>query len=145
VNLTFQAYHLMIGIGLAMIVLTLTGIVGWWRGWLWTCRPLLWVLVFAVLLPQIGNQIGWMTAEVGRQPWIVWGLMRTEEGLSTVVGAGSIVISLTLFMLVYLLLFAVFIFMMNHKIHDGPEDVHSEEYSRFREAFMQATSRKGGR
>jgi cytochrome bd ubiquinol oxidase subunit I len=142
VNLTFQGYHAMIMMGCAMIAIALLGAVGWWRGWIWRWRPFLWVLVVAVLLPQLANQIGWMTAEIGRQPWIVWGLMRTGEGLSTVVSAANIVTSLVLFMLVYLLLFAVFVFMLNHKIKDGPEDIHSEEYGRFREAVMEITKGK---
>lgn len=140
-NPTFQSYHIMITFGVALIAIALVGILGWWRGWLWTYRPFLWVLVVAVLLPQIGNQVGWMTAEIGRQPWIVWGVMRTGDGLSTVVSVQHIIISLTLFMLVYLMLFAVFIFMLNHKIHDGPESIHSEEYGRFREAVMELTAK----
>lgn len=141
-NLTFQGYHAMITMGLTMLAIVLGGVLGWWRGWLWNSRAYLWILVVAVLLPQLANQIGWMTAEVGRQPWIVWGLMRTTHGLSEVVSVPHIVISLVLFTLVYLLLFAVFVFMLNHKIKDGPEDVHSEEYGRFREAVMALTAGK---
>jgi cytochrome d ubiquinol oxidase subunit I len=139
VNATFQAYHAMITIGILLFALAIVGAIGWGRGWLWNNRPVLWMLVFAVILPQIANQLGWMTAEIGRQPWIVWGLMRTNDGLSTVVSAPNIVISLALFTLVYLMLFFVFIFMLNHKIRGGPEDVHSEEYGRFREAVMALT------
>ena len=142
VNATFQAYHAMISIGMILLAVALAGIVGWRGGWLWRSRWLLWVMVFSVILPQVANQLGWMTAEVGRQPWIVWGLMRTHAGLSTVVSASSVVISLVLFTLVYLLLFFVFLFMLNHKIHGGPEDVHSEEYGRFREAVMALTGGK---
>lgn len=141
-NLTFQGYHIMISIGMALIAIALLGVIGWWRGWLWTWKPFLCVLVAAVFLPQIANQIGWMTAEVGRQPWIVWGLMKTQQAFSTVVSATDIIISLTLFTAVYLLLLAVFIYMLLHKIHDGPEDVHSEEYGRFREAVMELTNRR---
>jgi cytochrome d ubiquinol oxidase subunit I len=140
-NVTFQGYHLMIGIGMSMILITLVGMIGWWRGWLWNSRAFLWLLVIAVILPQLCNQIGWMVAEVGRQPWIVYGLMRTSDGLSVVVSGEHIVFSLVLFSIVYLLLFALFIFMLNHKIHDGPEDVHSEEYGRFREAFHEMMNR----
>ncbi len=135
VNLTFQGYHLMISIGMTLIVIAVIGMIGWSRGWLWSWRPFLWVMVVAVLLPQVANQIGWMTAEVGRQPWIVWGLMRTNDGLSSVVSAGNILTSLILFTLVYLLLFFVFLYMLNHKIQHGPEDVHSEEYETFRKGF----------
>jgi cytochrome d ubiquinol oxidase subunit I len=140
VNVTFQGYHAMLASGFMMLAVALAGAVGWWRGWLWKTRWFLWILVFAVLVPQFANQIGWMTAEIGRQPWIVWGLMRTTDGMSTVVSAASIVTSLVLFTLVYLLLFAVFIYMLDHKIKSGPEDVHSEEYTRFREAVMEITA-----
>jgi cytochrome d ubiquinol oxidase subunit I len=134
-NVVFQGYHLMITIGIALILVALVGVFGWARGWLWRSRVFLWILVVAVLLPQIANQIGWMTAEVGRQPWIVWHLMRTGDAFSTVVSAGNIVISLVLFTLVYVMLLGVFLFMLNHKIHHGPEDVHSEEYETFRKGF----------
>jgi cytochrome bd ubiquinol oxidase subunit I len=145
VNATFQAYHIMIIFGVALIAISIVGIFGWWRGWLWTWRPFLWVLVVAVLLPQMANQMGWMTAEVGRQPWIVWGLMRTSEGVSAAVNLGSIMVSLVLFSLVYLMLLGVFLFMLNHKIHSGPEDVHSEEYGHFREAVMAMMNRKSAK
>ncbi|MBN2068194.1 MAG: cytochrome ubiquinol oxidase subunit I [Opitutales bacterium] len=120
VNLTFQFYHIMIAIGGVLIAISLVGCIGWWRGWVFTYRPFLWVLVFAVLLPQLGNQFGWFTAEVGRQPWVVWGLMRTSEGLSEVVTAQHVVTSLILFTIIYALLFALFIFLLNHKIKVGP-------------------------
>ena len=83
-------------------------------------RAYLWVLVFAVLLPQIANQAGWFAAEIGRQPWIVYGLLRTSEGLSESVGRGQVLFSLTLFGLIYLLLFALFIFLLDRKIRQGP-------------------------
>ncbi|MFA5258014.1 MAG: cytochrome ubiquinol oxidase subunit I, partial [Opitutales bacterium] len=135
VNLVFQPYHIMISIGMSLIGISILGIIGWWRGWLWTWKPLLWVMVFSALLPQIANQVGWMTAEVGRQPWIVWGLLRTDAGLSTVVSVPEIVTSLVLFGFVYVLLFVLFVFMLNHKIHDGPENVRSEEYESVRRSM----------
>ena len=73
-----------------------------------------------MLGPQIANQAGWMTAEVGRQPWIVQGLMRTSEGVSRSVPAGAVVFSLVLFTLIYTLLFALFLFLLNAKISHGP-------------------------
>ena len=81
---------------------------------------LLWLLVVSVLGPQIANQVGWMTAEVGRQPWIVYGLMRTSEGVSRSVSAGAVVFSLILFTLIYTLLFALFLFLLDSKIKHGP-------------------------
>ncbi len=144
-NLTFQGYHIMISIGMASIGISLLGLWGWKRGWLWSWKPFLWVMVLSSILPQVGNQVGWLTAEVGRQPWIVWELMRTSDGLSTVVSAEHIMISLILFALIYLLLFAVFVYMFNHKVQHGPEDVHSDEYANSRlamEAMDKRLSRK---
>lgn len=122
VNATFQFYHGMVAIGFALIALTLLGLFAWWRGALTRWRWLLWVFVFAVLGPQIANQLGWFTAEVGRQPWIVYGLLRTSDGLSKVVTAEHIVASLVMFSIVYALLFAVFVFLLHQKIVHGPDE-----------------------
>jgi len=129
VQITFQAYHIMINIGLALIVLSWGGIFLWWRGWLWKpqesklAKWYLSIMVFAVLLPQIANQCGWYTAEVGRQPWVVWKLMRTSEGLSQSVTASMVLSSLIMFVLMYSLLFALFLYLLHRKIMHGPEDV----------------------
>ena len=80
------------------------------------------VLVVSVLGPQLANQLGWFAAEVGRQPWIVYGRLRTSEGLSAVVPAETVLASLVLFTVIYLLLFAVFVYLLNDKIQHGPED-----------------------
>jgi cytochrome d ubiquinol oxidase subunit I len=121
ITIVFQAYHLMIAIGMLLIAISATGIVFWLRGALTEKRWYLYILVFAVVGPQIANQVGWIVAEVGRQPWIVYGLMKTSQGLSQVVSAGQIVFSLILFTLVYLLLFALFLFLLDQKIKHGPE------------------------
>jgi cytochrome d ubiquinol oxidase subunit I len=81
----------------------------------------LYVLVFSVLLPQAANQLGWISAEVGRQPWIVYGLLRTSDALSKVVEANQIWFSLILFIIIYILLFILFIFLLNEKIKHGPD------------------------
>ena len=125
VNIVFQSYHLMVAIGFTLIAISLLGIFFWWRGTLFKQRWLLWIFVFSVLLPQIANQIGWITAEVGRQPWIVYGLLRTSEGLSKAVEAGQVWFSLILFTLIYIGLFILFIYLLNEKIKHGPEDVDS--------------------
>lgn len=80
------------------------------------------MFVAAVLLPQIGNQVGWYSAEVGRQPWVVYGLLRTSHALSKAVTAGQVWFSLILFTLVYALLFALFLYLLNKKIQHGPTD-----------------------
>jgi len=82
---------------------------------------LLWLLVFSVLGPQLANQLGWFAAEVGRQPWIVYGVMRTPAGLSAVVKANAVLSSLIMFTLIYFLLFAAFIYLLNEKIQHGPD------------------------
>jgi cytochrome bd ubiquinol oxidase subunit I len=120
VNLTFQFYHLMVAVGLGMIVVSALGFLYFWDGSLFERRWLLWILVFSVLGPQIANQAGWFAAEVGRQPWLVHGLLRTSEGLSVKVTADMVRFSLILFTLIYLLLFAVFIYLLNDKIRHGP-------------------------
>jgi cytochrome d ubiquinol oxidase subunit I len=121
-GIVFQTYHAMVAIGMALIAISLLAAWLWFRGSLMRARWLLWILVFSVGLPQIANQLGWMSAEIGRQPWIVYGLLRTRDGLSKVVGAGEILTSLLLFSFVYLLLFALFIYLLDHKIKEGPSE-----------------------
>ncbi|MEW5923937.1 MAG: cytochrome ubiquinol oxidase subunit I [Candidatus Zixiibacteriota bacterium] len=127
VNIVFQSYHIMVGIGMLLILLSLLGVLGWWRGFLFRKRWLLWVMVFSVLLPMIANQMGWFSAEVGRQPWIVYGLLRTSDALSQSVGAGQVVTSLILFSLIYILLFTLFIYLLNEKIQKGPDVENGRE------------------
>ncbi|MEI8343218.1 MAG: cytochrome ubiquinol oxidase subunit I, partial [Verrucomicrobiota bacterium] len=122
VNFVFQTYHAMIAIGMALIGLALLATLQLWRGKLFTQRWLLGLLVLSVLGPQLANQFGWFSAEVGRQPWIVYGLLRTSDALSKVVRAEAVVASLLMFAFVYALLFAVFVYLLNHKIQHGPDE-----------------------
>ncbi len=122
VNLVFQTYHLMVALGMALLALSWLGLFLWWRRRLFETRWFLWLLVFAVLGPQLANQAGWASAEVGRQPYIVQGLLRTADALSPVVGAGEVLTSIILFGLVYLLLFVLFVYLLNEKIQHGPVD-----------------------
>lgn len=122
VNASFQLYHVMVAVGFAMILVAALGMLYFWHGSLFERRWLLWLLVLSVLGPQIANQAGWFAAEVGRQPWIVYGLLRTSQGLSEVVKANQVLAAIVLFSLVYLLLFAVFIYLLNDKIQHGPDD-----------------------
>ena len=122
VNFTFQLFHLMVAIGCWMILISALGFLYFRRGWLFEKRWLLWLLVLSVLGPQIANQAGWFAAEVGRQPWIVQGLLRTSEGLSAVVKANTVLAAILLFSAVYILLFAVFVYLLNDKIKHGPDD-----------------------
>jgi cytochrome bd ubiquinol oxidase subunit I len=122
VNAVFQFYHLMVACGLYFIALTLFGLFLWWRGKLFKYRWLMWVFAFSVILPQLANQFGWFAAEMGRQPWLVYGLLRTSDGLSAVVNANQVLFSLIMFTLLYILLFILFIYLLNKKIHAGPYD-----------------------
>jgi len=119
VNFVFQTYHIMIMIGMALIGLTLFALFLWWKNKLFDKRWLMAVFGFSVLLPQIANQVGWYTAEVGRQPWVVYGLLRTSDALSENVKAGQVLFSLILFTFIYLVLFILFIYLLNKKIQHG--------------------------
>jgi cytochrome bd ubiquinol oxidase subunit I len=122
VNAVFQFYHLMVAFGLYFIGLTLFGLFLWWRGKLFQYKWVLWVFVFSVLLPQLSNQFGWFAAEMGRQPWVVYGLLRTSDALSVVVTANQVLFSLIMFTLIYALLFVLFLYLMDKKIKAGPYD-----------------------
>ncbi len=122
VNAVFQFYHIMVAIGMTLIGLTLLACFLWWRGKLFDFKWLLWVFVFSVFLPQIGNQVGWFAAEMGRQPWVVYGLLRTSEAFSQSVTDSQILFSLIMFMMVYTLLFILFLYLLNKKIKNGPYD-----------------------
>jgi len=126
VQATFQFFHLMIAIGFTLIGVAVVSAFCWWRGTLWTKPWLLKILVWSVLLPQIANQAGWFTAEVGRQPWIVYGMLHTSDALSKAVKANQVMASLILFIVIYLLLFVLFLFLLDRKIKAGPEDPNAE-------------------
>jgi cytochrome d ubiquinol oxidase subunit I len=120
VNAVFQFYHLMVAIGMILIALTAWANWLWWRGKLFSSKILMIAFVIAVLLPQIANQAGWFAAEMGRQPWVVYGLLRTSDALSNVVKAEQVLTSLILFTLVYASLFVLFLYLLNKKIKYGP-------------------------
>ena len=139
----FTAYHFMIGVGTLLIALSVLGTFLLWRGTLFQKRWLMWVFVFAVLGPYVCNQSGWVAAEVGRQPFIVYpevewkdddtpimkthgprpGL-RTKDGISSekAVSADQVLQSILMFSFVYLLLFVVWVYVLNSKIQHGPDE-----------------------
>jgi cytochrome d ubiquinol oxidase subunit I len=129
VNLTFQAYHLMIDLG---FLFPLIGVLGWlvWRRRRDTTRTmpkwLLWSLVLTVFLVEIAIIAGWWTAEIGRQPWIVWNVMRTSDGVSSNLEAYQVLASLVMFLLLYILLLILFLVLLDRKIKHGPEPVGAE-------------------
>lgn len=131
--LTFQAYHLMIGIGLLFIASTLLACWFHWRGTLFQQRWLLWYFVLAVLLAFVANETGWVAAEVGRQPWVVYpslvdgqlhGGLRTSAAISEAVRAEQVLGSILFFGLIYALLFVLWVTLLHQKISHGPDDAH---------------------
>ncbi len=126
VNLSFQTYHLMVALGLYFIGLCALGWFFFWRKSLFRKRWLMWVFSLSVLGPFLANQAGWAAAEVGRQPWVVYGLLRTGDAVSKAVPGEQILSSIILFSVIYALLFTVWLFVLNHKIQTGPEEEYGE-------------------
>ena len=120
INAVFQFYHIMVAIGLFLIALTFYASFLWFKGKLFETKWLLTIFSYSVLLPQIANQVGWFTAEMGRQPWVVYGQLRTSQAFSQEVSANQIVFSLVLFTLVYSLLLVLFLYSVNKKVKHGP-------------------------
>jgi cytochrome d ubiquinol oxidase subunit I len=129
VNAIFQFYHIMIAIGMTLIGLTLFACFLWWRGKLFETKWLLGVFSFSVILPQIANQVGWFAAEMGRQPWVVYGYLRTSDAFSQEVSSNQIMFSLIMFTVIYSILLVLFIYMVNKKIKHGPYDETKEPVS----------------
>ncbi|RQV98763.1 MAG: cytochrome ubiquinol oxidase subunit I [Calditrichaeota bacterium] len=144
VNPVFQSYHLMVAIGMFLILVSILGIIFWRKGALFNKSWLLKIMVVSVLAPQLANQLGWFSAEVGRQPWIVYGLMRTSEGVSKAVTASQTIFSLTLFALIYTLLFILFLFLLDRKIKHGPEAL-SDDASTFEQHRAGIETMAGGK
>lgn len=123
VAVVFQTYHLMIFMWGLMFLGVLLALVALGRRKLSTSKYILKFLIVSVLFPQIANQAGWFSAEMGRQPWAVQGLLKTEAAISPNVTAGQIIGSLTLYSFVYALIFILFIFLLDKKIRAGPDDL----------------------
>lgn len=127
VNVVFQAYHIMIWMWGLMVLVVAAAFWMWKKKKLEKAKFVLWSLVVSVLFPQIANQVGWMTAEIGRQPWVVWNLLRTEEGVSSVISAPQVFVSILMFIAIYTVLFALFIYLLDQKIKHGPTDPEEDQ------------------
>jgi cytochrome d ubiquinol oxidase subunit I len=119
-TLLFYAYHIMAGLGSYFALLMTGAAFLLWRGKLFHSRWMLWPLLLSCPLPYIANTAGWMTAEIGRQPWIVYGLVRTSEGYSKTVTAGNTLFTLLGFMGLYTVLSILFIVLIYRAIDKGP-------------------------
>lgn len=118
----FQTYHLMIWTWILMTVTVIAASWKWLKKSLFKNKPLLKWISISVLLPQIGNQAGWVSAEMGRYPWIVQDLLRISDGLSKSVTSEQVLGSILMFGAVYILLLILFIYLLNDKIKKGPSE-----------------------
>ena len=120
VNFVFQAYHIMAGIGILSIALGLLGAYLLWTKKIYENKLYLFILPFLIPLPHIAHETGWIAAEVGRQPWIIYKLMKTADAASVIVTAGEIAFSLVMFFLIYLMLAVMFIKLFIKIVQKGP-------------------------
>ncbi len=124
IPLLYYSYHVMVGLGTFFIgIMTLAAFL-LWRGWLYTFRPMLWVLMLAIPFPFIANTAGWYSAELGRQPWLAYGLFRTSEGESPLVSSGSVLFTIIGFAGMYLVMGLLYIVLMVREVAHGPEAEH---------------------
>jgi cytochrome d ubiquinol oxidase subunit I len=120
IALLYYSYHIMVGLGTIFIAIMLVSVFLLWRGRLFGARWMLWLLLLSMPFPYIANTAGWMTAELGRQPWLVYGLMLTKDGYSRAVSAGNGMFTLLGFMGMYTALGILFLFLMRREIEQGP-------------------------
>jgi cytochrome d ubiquinol oxidase subunit I len=120
IPLLYYSYHVMVGLGTLLILLSVLCSWSLWRGRLYHNRALLWALMLALPFPYIATTAGWMTAELGRQPWLIYGVMRTSQGYSSRVSAGNGLFTLIGFMGLYLALGILFLFLVHREIDHGP-------------------------
>jgi len=120
IPLLYYAYHIMVGLGTIMGAVMGLAVLFLWRGRLYSSSALLWSLMLSIPFPYIATTAGWMTAELGRQPWLIYGLMRTANGASANVSAGNGLFSLLGFMGLYMVLGILFLFLIAKEVREGP-------------------------
>jgi cytochrome d ubiquinol oxidase subunit I len=120
VPLLYYSYHIMVGLGTIFIAIMALSAYFMWRKKLYTARWLLWIMMLSFPFPFIANTAGWMTAELGRQPWLIYGLLRTAHGISPTVSAGNGLFTLLGFLGMYFVIGVLFLFLVAKKINQGP-------------------------
>jgi cytochrome d ubiquinol oxidase subunit I len=125
--LLYFSYHIMAGLGTYFVTLMVVAGFLLWRGKLFDTPWALWLLMLSFPLPYVANTAGWMTAEIGRQPWVVYGLIRVSEGYSKNVSAGNGLFTLLGFMGLYVLLSIIFIVLVYRTISEGPGTPSAEQ------------------
>jgi cytochrome d ubiquinol oxidase subunit I len=126
IALLYYSYHIMVGLGTLFVLITVVAAFLLWRRRLYESRWMLWILMLSFPFPYIANTAGWITAEVGRQPWVVYGLMRTANGFSSNVSAGNGLFSLLGFMGMYSVLSVLFLLLVWKELLHGPEFLAAE-------------------
>lgn len=121
IPLLYYAYHIMVGLGTFFAAIMALAAVLLWRRRLFTTKPMLWLLLLAVPFPFIANTAGWFTAELGRQPWLIYGLLRTSEGASAVVSSGNVLFTLLGFMGMYAIMWLLYMLLLLREVTHGPE------------------------
>ena len=121
IPLLYYSYHVMVGLGTIFIAITVVAAFLLWRRKLFESRWMLWILMLATLFPFIANTAGWLTAELGRQPWLVYGLLRTQEGVSPLVSSGNVLFTLIGFAGMYLIMGLLYFVLMVREVAHGPE------------------------
>jgi cytochrome bd ubiquinol oxidase subunit I len=129
ISLLYYSYHIMVGLGTIFILIMGAAVFLLWRRRLFRTRWMLWVLMLSFPFPYIANTAGWITAEVGRQPWLVYGLMRTRDGFSSNVSAGNGLFTLLGFMGMYTVLSILFLLLMWRELGHGPEFLSEKHVS----------------
>jgi len=120
IPLLYFSYHIMVGLGTIFIAVMVVSVLLLWRGRLYHANWMLWILMLSAPFPYIANTAGWMTAELGRQPWLVYGLMRTADGYSKTVSGGNGMFTLLGFMGMYTVLSILFLFLVRRELEIGP-------------------------
>lgn len=120
IPLLYYSYHIMVGLGTIFIAIMILSAFLLWRKRLFETRWALWILMLAFPFPYIANTAGWMTAELGRQPWLVYGLLKTQQGVSPLVSAGNGLFTLLGFLGIYFVIGVLFLLLVIKKINQGP-------------------------
>jgi cytochrome d ubiquinol oxidase subunit I len=127
IPLLYFSYHIMVGLGTLLLGLMAWAATELYFGSIWRRKSLQWALMLAFPFPYIATTFGWMTAEIGRQPWLIYGLMRTSAGISPLVSAGNGIFTLMGFMGMYALLAMLFLFLIWHEVEQGPARAELEQ------------------
>jgi cytochrome d ubiquinol oxidase subunit I len=125
--LTFVSFHTMVALGSFFIVAMLLGVFLLWRKKLFETKWFLKLLILSIPLPVVACELGWIAAEVGRQPWAVYRLLRTADAVSLTVSAEEILFSIIMFSVIYIFLGALYLFLMMKEVNHGPEAALAKE------------------